>query len=110
MGLGLFELWHASLLHKCKCYGISVQIFCLISSFLSNRQLQVVLDRKSQEYPFNAGVPQWSILGPTLFLQHTNDLPDDFIWKSVSVDSNIIDADDTTFCSKCGQASVRGNN
>ena len=30
---------HASLLHKLKSYGISGQIFGLISSFLSNRQL-----------------------------------------------------------------------
>ena len=67
-GLGLLELWHliypkllavwhTGLLHKLKSYGISGQIFGLISSFLSNRRLQVVLDGKtSQEYPVNAGV------------------------------------------------------
>ena len=49
--------WHADLLHKLKPYGISGQIFGFISSFLSNRRLQVVLDGKSlQEYPVNAGV------------------------------------------------------
>ena len=63
------RVWHAGLLHKLKSYGISGQIFGLISSFLSNRQLQVVLNGKSsQEYPVNAGVLQGSILGPTLFL------------------------------------------
>ena len=36
------RVWHASLLHKLKCYGISGQIFGLISSFLSNRWLRVV--------------------------------------------------------------------
>ena len=62
-------VWHAGCPHKLKSYEISGQIFDLISSFLSNRQLQVVLDGKSsQEYPVNAGVPQCSILGPTLFL------------------------------------------
>ena len=38
------RVWHAGLLHKLKSYGISGQIFGLISSFLSNGQLQVVLD------------------------------------------------------------------
>ena len=36
------RVWHAGLLHKPKSYGISGQIFGLISSFLSNRQLRVV--------------------------------------------------------------------
>ena len=49
------RVWHAGLLHKLKSYGISGQIFGLISSFLSNRRFQVVLDVKSsQEYPVNA--------------------------------------------------------
>ena len=94
------RVWPAGLLHKHKSYGISGQIFALISSFLSNRRLRVVLDRKSsQEYSVNAGVPQGSILGPTLFLLYINDLPDD-------VNCNIaIYADDTTLYSKCDQAS-----
>ena len=51
------RVWHAGLLHKLKSYGISGQIFALISSFLSNRRLRVVLDEKaSQEYPVNTGV------------------------------------------------------
>ena len=41
------KVWHAGLLHKPKSYGISGQIFDLISSFISNRQLQVVLNGKS---------------------------------------------------------------
>ena len=81
-------------------YGISGQIFGLISSVLSNRQLRVVLDGKSsQEYPVNAGVPQGSILGPTLFLLYINDFPDDVICNIA------IYADDTTLYSKCDQGS-----
>ena len=89
--------WSSS---QTQSYGISGQIFGLISSFLSNRRLRVVLDGKSsQEYPVNAGVPQGSILGPTLFLLYINDLPDDAICNIA------IYADDTTLCSKCNQAS-----
>ena len=94
------RVWHPGLLHKLKSYGISGQIFGLISFFLSNRQLRVVLDGKSsQEYPVNAGVPQGSILGFTLFLLYINDLPDDVICNTA------IYADDTTLYSKCDQAS-----
>ena len=94
------RVWHAGLLHKLKSYGISGHIFGLISSFLSNRRLRVVLDGKySQEDPVNSGVPEGSILGPTLFLLYINDLPDDVICNIA------IYADDSTLYSKCNQAS-----
>ena len=94
------RVWHAGLLHKLRFYGISGQIFGLISSFLSNRRLWVVLDGKSsQEYPVNGGVPEGFILGPMRFLLHINDLPDDVI------DNIAIYADDATLYSKCDQAS-----
>ena len=94
------RVWHAGLLQKRKSYGIPGKIFGFISSFFSNRWLWVVLDEKSpQEYPVNAGVPQGSILGPTLFLLYINDLPDDGICNIA------IYADDTTIYYKCDQAS-----
>ena len=67
----LGRVWHAGLLYKLKSYGISGQVLGFAPSFLSNGRLQVVLDGKySQEYPVNVGVPQGSILGPTLFLPY----------------------------------------
>ena len=43
------RVWHAGLLHELKSYEISDQKVGLISSFLSNRWLEVVLDGKSSQ-------------------------------------------------------------
>ena len=60
----------------------------------------MVLDQKSsQQYPINAGIPQDPILCHTLFLLYINDLPD-----GVICDIGIY-SDETTFYSKCDQAS-----
>ena len=77
-----------------------VRYLALFLFFLSSGWLQVVLDgRSSQEYPVSAGVPQDSILGPTLFLLYINDLPDGVICGIG------IYADDTTLYSGCDKAS-----
>ena len=90
----LTGVWLAGLLHKLKSYGISG------ISFLSNRQLQLVLNGKCpQEYAVNAGVPQDSFLGPAVFLLYINDLPGDVICDIA------IYPDDITRCSKCDQVS-----
>ena len=94
------RVWRAGLLHRIRSYGISGQIFGLIS-FLGNRWLWVVLDGKSsQEYQlmleFFSGV---SIFGPTLFLSYINELPGDVICNIAIYD------DDNTLYSKCDQAS-----
>ena len=94
------RFWHAGLIYKLRSYGISDPIFGLISSLLSNRQLRVILDGKSsQEYPVNAGVPESSILGTTLFLLYINDISDDVICRIATY------TDDANVNSKCDHAS-----
>ena len=58
----------------------------------------VIKGKSSQKYPVNAGIPEGSILGLTLFLVYINDLPDDVICNIA------IYADDTTLYCKCDQA------
>ena len=76
--------------------GISLPVF----PSRTNLKLHNIL---SQEYPVNAGVFQGSILGSTLFLVYSNDLPDDL--PNIAVYTN-----DTTLDSKCDQASGLGQN
>ena len=56
-------------------------------------------ENSSQEYPFNAVVPQDSILGSTRFLIYINELLGDVIINIA------VYADDTTLYSKCDQSS-----
>ena len=85
------KVWHAGLIQKLQGYGLSGPFLDIIKSFLLNRRIKVVLDgQKSKSYDINAGVPQGSVLGPTLFLLFINDLPDHIVSKIA------IYADDTT--------------
>ena len=53
------RIWHAGLIHKLTCFGISGKIFYLSSSFVSIRRLEVVVDVKSsRQYPVKGGVSQ----------------------------------------------------
>lgn len=88
------RVWHCALLNKIRSFGISGKIYAILKSFLCERKISVVLDGQcSQTYSISSGVPQGSILGPTLFLMFINDLPDNLICELV------IYADDSTLYS-----------
>ena len=81
---------HERLLNKLYGYGVRGDVLNWVRNFLSDRsQFVSIFDERSSTIPVTSGVPQGSVLGPTLFIYFINDLPQS------SIISLKIFADDT---------------
>jgi hypothetical protein len=68
--------WHTGLLYKLSKLEFSAGIIKLISTFLSNRKFRVSVEGEmSTPREIQAGVPQGSVLSPTLYTVYINDAP-----------------------------------
>ena len=109
-----YHVTHGKLINKLNNYWVKGNTLSWIEFFLNNRTQTVVIDGKqSRTAPVMPCVPQGTVLGPVLLLNHINDLPDNITSQGrlfadhtkVYVAISKIDCSETLTHSKLGRAS-----
>lgn len=89
------SIWHNGLIYKLKMFGYPIYLQKIINSFLKDRLFIVNIDSEaSTERKILAGVPQGSVLSPTLYSIYTSD------FKILKDHSAALYADDTAIITK----------
>lgn len=89
------KVWHNGLLYKLK-KSLPHNLYLLLRSYLEHRIFYVKInDAVSDFYEINAGVPQGSVLGPSLYLLYTADVPEsDYVMTATFADDTAVLASD----------------
>ncbi|KAK7490479.1 hypothetical protein BaRGS_00018265, partial [Batillaria attramentaria] len=68
-------VWHAKLLDKLSSIGISGRLYQFVQAFLADRRISVRVGASlSDEHILDMGVPQGSVIAPTLFSVMLHDI------------------------------------
>ena len=99
------KVWHDGLIFKLKQNGVSGSLLMFFQNYINNRKQRMVLNGPHSSYcVVKSGVPQGSVIGPTLFLIYIDDL-------ERNIKSNIkFFADDTMLFSIVKDPVISANN